>query len=80
MTSRHTEGGFWDEDARRRAVATERRKGAIVNYKLREAVQAIVDLSVEIGMDGTLYDPKTVEQLGKAARILAGTCERVSNT
>lgn len=46
---------------------------------LSAAVQAVIDLSVEIAFDPGRFSTKDVEHLGQAARILAGTCERVSN-
>ena len=48
-------------------------------HNLVEVIRAILDLSVEISFDSARYDTKSIEQLGRAARILASTCERVSN-
>ena len=47
--------------------------------KLVEAIQSVLELSVEISFDRALYDTQAVEQLGRAARILASACERRPN-
>ncbi len=55
------------------------RIGDIDSLTLDAAIQAVIDLSVEVSFDAGRFTRKQLENLGQAARILAGTCERESN-